>query len=51
MKYIFPACSAVVKRPVEQSCTILDANGIGIGALIGPIKGFLKLASSIGQDY
>jgi len=51
MKYIFPACSAVVKRPVEQYCTILDANGIGIGALIGPIKGFLKLASSIGQDY
>ena len=51
MKYIFPACSAVVERPVEQSCTILDANGIGIGALIGPIKGFLKLASSIGQDY
>ena len=30
MKYIFPACSAIVKKPVEQSCTILDANGIGI---------------------
>ena len=51
IKYIFPACSAVVKRPVEQSCTILDANGIGIFSLIGPIKGFLKLASDIGQDY
>ena len=51
MKYIFPACSAVMKKPIEQSCPILDANGIGIGALIGPIKGFLKLASSIGQDY
>ena len=51
IKYIFPACSAVVKRPVEQSCTILDANGIGIGSLFGPIKGFVKLASDIGQDY
>jgi len=51
MKYIFPACSAVVKKPVEQSCTILDANGIGIFSLVGPIKGFVKLASDIGQDY
>ena len=24
IKYIFPACSAVVKRPIEQSCTILE---------------------------
>jgi hypothetical protein len=51
VKYIFPACSAVVKRPIEQSCTILDANGIGIFSLVGPIKGFVKLASDIGQDY
>ena len=51
VKYIFPACSAVVKRPVEQSCTILDANGIGVFSLVGPIKGFVKLASDIGQDY
>ena len=51
MKYIFPACSAIVKKPVEQSCTILDANGIGIFSLVGPIKGLVKLASDIGQDY
>ena len=51
IKYIFPACSAVVQRPVEQSCTILDANGIGVMSLVGPIKGFVKLASDIGQDY
>ena len=51
IKYIFPACSAVVKKPVEQSCTILDANGIGITSIFGPIKGFVKLASDIGQDY
>ena len=51
IKYIFPACSAVVKRPVEQSCTILNADGIGITSIFGPIKGFVKLASDIGQDY
>ncbi len=51
MKKIFPACSAVVKRPVEQSCTILDVNGIGMFSIFGPIKGFIKLASDIGQDY
>ena len=51
MKYIFPACSAVIQKPVEQSCTILDANGIGIFSLVVPIKGFVKLASDIGQDY
>ena len=51
VKYIFPACSAVVQKPVEQSCTILDANGIGIFSLVGPIKGFVKIASDIGQDY
>ena len=51
IKFIFPACSAVVKKPVEQSCTILDADGIGITSIFGPIKGFIKLASDIGQDY
>ena len=51
IKFIFPACSAVVQRPIEQSCTILDANGIGILSIAGPIKGFVKLASDIGQDY
>ena len=51
IKFIFPACSAVVKKPVEQSCTILDADGIGDTSIFGPIKGFIKLASDIGQDY
>lgn len=51
MRYILPACSAEVKKPVEQSCTVLDVNGIGITAVVGPIRAFLKLASSIGQDY
>jgi hypothetical protein len=51
MKLMFPACSAVVKTPVEQSCTILDLHGIGITSLVGKTKSFIKLASDIGQDY
>ncbi|MCQ2818929.1 MAG: SEC14 family lipid-binding protein [archaeon] len=47
----FPACSAVMGKPVEQSLTILDMNGIGISILVGKIKSFVKLASDIGQDY
>ena len=51
MKLMFPACSAVVKTPVEQSFTILDLNGIGISHVVGKTKSFVKLASDIGQDY
>lgn len=51
MWYRFPACSAAMKRPVEQSCTILDVKGIGITSLIGKTREFLKIASAIGQDY
>ena len=47
----FPACSYEVKKPVEQSLTILDLKGIGITMFIGKIRGFVKLASDIGQDY
>lgn len=46
-KYIFPACSAVVKGPVEQSCTVLETNSLGITSLFRPIKGFVKLDSDI----
>ena len=51
MKLIFPACSALAKKPIEQSCTILDVNGIGVFSLVGKTKDFIKLASDIGQDY
>lgn len=51
MKWRFPACSAVLKTPIEQSLTILDLEGIGISHLMGKTKAFLKLASDIGQDY
>ena len=34
MKYIFPARSDVVQKPVEQAYTLLDANGIGITSFV-----------------
>ena len=51
MKRRFPACSAAVKKPIEQSLTILDISGIGVSALVGKTKAFVQLASNIGQDY
>ena len=51
MKYRFPACSSVMKKPIEQSLTILDLEGIGISHLVGKTKAFLQIASSVGQDY
>ena len=51
MKRRFPACSSVVKKPIEQSLTILDIQGIGVSHLVGKTKAFVQLASKIGQDY
>lgn len=51
MQRRFPACSAVIKKPVEQSLTILDMDGVGIGRIVGKTRQFIQLASNIGQDY
>ena len=51
LNYRFPACSLAANRLIEQSCTIIDVDGIGISALGGKVKGFVKLASDIGQNY
>ena len=51
MKRRFPACSAVMKKPIEQSLTILDIEGIGVTALVGRTRSFVQLAITIGQDY
>ena len=51
MKWRFPACSAVIKKPIEQSLTILDLENIGISNLVGKTKAFMQLATNIGQDY
>jgi hypothetical protein len=51
MKWRFPGCSAAVKKPVEQSLTILDCNGLGVTSLVGKTRSFVQLATNIGQDY
>ena len=51
MKWRFPACSAVLKKPIEQSLTILDLENIGISNLVGKTKAFMQIATNIGQDY
>lgn len=47
---IFPACSAASGRPVEQTFTILDLEDVSLG-MATKVYSFIKLASSIGQDY
>ena len=47
MKWRFPACSAVLKKPIEQSLTILDLENIGISNLVGKTKAFMQLARLI----
>lgn len=51
MGYRFPACSKVKGELVEQSLTILDMEGVGIGLLTGKTKEFIKIASDIAQNY
>jgi hypothetical protein len=48
---IFPACSKLSGRPVEQTFTILDLEGCSLSMISKRVYGFIKLASSIGQDY
>ena len=51
MKKRFPACSKASGKLIEQSLTILDMEGIGLGILAGKTKEFVKIASDIGQNY
>jgi hypothetical protein len=51
LKYRFPACSRAKGVLVEQSLTILDMDGIGLGMVAGKTKEFVKIASDIGQNY
>ncbi len=48
---IHPVCSNVAGRKIETGCTILDMNG-GSSSLLTPrTYSFVKIASSICQDY
>lgn len=52
MKYRFTACTkAFGKLPIEQGMTILDVNGVGVFTLTGQVRGFLKIATNIAQNY
>jgi len=51
LKVRFPACSAAKKELVEQSLTIMDMENVGLGALVGETKRFLKIASDVAQNY
>lgn len=47
----YPACSKKENRHIEQSFTILDLNGISMKMMNRQVYNFVKLASSIAQDY
>ena len=51
MKWRFPGCSAAMKKPIEQSLTILDCNTLGVSSLVGKTRSFVQLATNIAQDY
>jgi hypothetical protein len=51
VKMRFPACSRAAGTVIEQSCTIVDVDGVGMGILVGKTKEFVKIAADIGQDY
>ena len=45
MKYRFPSCSKARGSLIEQSLTVLDMDGVGLGMLAGKTKEFVKIAS------
>lgn len=49
---IFPECSRVAGKRIEQTCTIMDLKDVNAFKLFsGKVKAFLKIAMDIGQDY
>ena len=51
LHYRFDCCSIKANKIIEQSCTILCVNGLGLSAMTGKVKRFMQLASNIGQNY
>ena len=51
LRYRFDCCGIKAGKIIEQSLTIICANGLGISACTGKVKRFMKLASDIGQNY
>ena len=51
VKVRIPACIRQARAPVEQSLTILDLGGSSTKLMKKSVYNFVKLASSIAQDY
>lgn len=48
---IFPACSEAAGKRVEQTIVILDLGGASMKLLSKKVYNFIKLASTVAQDY
>lgn len=51
LRYRFDCCGIKFGKIIEQSCTIICANGLGVSILGGKVKRFMGLASNICQNY
>jgi hypothetical protein len=51
VNHIMPVCSKVRGQRIEQTCTILDLKGGSTSIMSKQVYDFVKLASSIGQNY
>jgi len=47
----FPACSAAFGSRIEQGCNIMDLTNASMKLFSSKARGFVQLASKIGQDY
>lgn len=50
LKYIFPSCSKVAGRHIDQTLTILDVQGVGLRHLTGDVKRIMSLITRVDQD-
>ena len=51
MKYKFKACSKVKGELIDETCVVLDIEGIGLSDFFGKTQNFLNLGAKLGQDY
>jgi hypothetical protein len=50
VNYRFPSCSKAFGKIIEQSCSILDVEGTGLGIMTGKVKKLVKVATDVAQD-
>jgi hypothetical protein len=49
--YIYPICCGIAKKKIETGFTIIDLKDGSSSILAGKVRDFVKIASSICQDY